>query len=65
MRNCVTTLSANKATLNYIGSRIDDYKAMEENMAYLVNKEKKLYKLVKLSDVFATKEELVKHLMEE
>jgi len=65
MRNCVTTLSANKATLNYIGSRIDDSKAMEENMAYLVNKEKKLYKLVKLSDVFATKEELVKHLMEE
>lgn len=65
MRNCVTTLSANMATLNYIGSRIDDYKAMEENMAYLVNKEKKLYKLVKLSDVFATKEELVKHLMEE
>ena len=65
MHNCVTTLSANKATLNYIGSRIDDYKAMEENMAYLVNKEKKLYKLVKLSDVFATKEELVKHLMEE
>jgi len=65
MRNCVTTLSDNKATLNYIGSRIDDYKAMEENMAYLVNKEKKLYKLVKLSDVFATKEELVKHLMEE
>ena len=65
MRNCVTTLSANKATLNYIGSRIDDCKAMEENMAYLVNKEKKLYKLVKLSDVFATKEELVKHLMEE
>lgn len=64
MRNCVTTLSANKATLDFIGSRIDNCKAMEENMAYLVNK-KNFYKLVKLSEVFATKEELVKHLMME
>ena len=65
MRNCVTTLSANKATLDYISSRIDACKAMEEDFAYLVNKDKNFYKLVKLSEVFATKEDLVKHLMDE
>jgi len=65
MRNCVTTLSANKSTLDYISSRINACKAMEDDFAYLVNKEKNFYKLVKLSEMFATKEDLVKHLMEE
>lgn len=65
MRNCVTTLSANKATLDYISSRIAACKAMEEDFAYLVNKDNNFYKLVKLSEMFATKEDLVKHLMEE
>lgn len=65
MRNCVTTLSANKSTLDYISSRINACKAMEDDFAYLVNKEKNFYKLVKLSEMFATKEDLVKHLLEE
>ena len=65
MRNCVTTLSANKSTLDYISSRINACKAMEDDFAYLVNKEKNFYKLVQLSEMFATKEDLVKHLMEE
>lgn len=65
MRNCVTTLSVNDSTLDYIKSEIDAVKVMGESMAYVKNKDKNFYKLVKLSEVFATKEELVKHLMEE
>lgn len=66
MRNCVTTLSANDATINYIKNKIDGVSIKDGSMAYVANVEGNVkFSLVKLSELFATKEELVKHLMEE
>ena len=66
MHNCVTTLSANDATINYIKSMIDGVSIKDGSMAYVANVEGSVkFSLVMLSELFATKEELVKHLMEE
>lgn len=66
MHNCVTTLSANDATAAYIKNKIDGVKIMDDSMAYVANVEGLVkFSLVKLSELFATKEELVEHLMEE
>lgn len=63
MRNCMTTLSANDATIRYIENKIDKVKIMNASMAFVKSAEVNC--LVNLSDIFATKEELINHLMEE
>ena len=63
IHNCVTSCSVNDATLDYMRKQINKCKVKDVSMAYL--KIDGHYYLVELSEVFATKEELVKHLMEE
>ena len=61
--NRCSSVAANFATKDYITKQIEEVRAMDESFAYV--SDGKTSSLVKLSEVFATKEELVKHLMEE
>lgn len=56
------TVHYNSPTLSYICDKIDSVRAQDESFVSV--EYNGLAKLVKLSEVFATKEELVKHLME-
>ena len=60
--NRCSSVAANFATKDYITKQIEEVRAMDESFAYV--SDGKTSSLVKLSEVFATKEELVKHLME-
>lgn len=59
-----STTYYNSSTFAYICDKIDSVRAQNESFASVIIKDRPS-RLVKLSDLFATKEELVKHLMEE
>lgn len=62
--NRCQTIHHNTSTFNYICSEIDNVKVKDKSFAS-VEFNNGRDKLVELSKIFATKEELVKHLMEE
>lgn len=61
--NRCSSVAANFATKDYITKQIEKVRAMDESFAYVSDGNTSF--LVKLSEVFATKGELVKHLMGE
>lgn len=58
------TISSNRPTFNYVQDKIDSVRVQDESFVS-VEYNNGRDKLVKLSEVFANKEELVKHLMED